>query len=390
MKNRRLFVLLFGIAFMLNLLGYSYIQYQMSTATTITSEQFYTGEDYPGGDVYVTIVRNKDWLEGKFNHGVQYDVAIHNETNHDLTNWHVSFEIPEGYTITDSWNINYEVEEGHVEARCMDYNTDALARDNLTFGFIVIGKEIIDIEHCVIEYTPVLQMVDYRLFWYNVTLSVVLVMVLIVAAIVELKTASLRKQSLEDKNIIKQTMSTFSNFIDAKDPYTKGHSNRVAIYSRELAKKLKLSDREVELIYYVALLHDIGKILVPDDILKKPGKLTADERQVIETHTINGAEILKDFSAIESIAAGARYHHEHYDGHGYPAGLKGEDIPFLARIICVADSYDAMSSDRCYRSKLSEEQIVEELKNNSGTQFDPEVVKCMLELLETGAFKDMV
>jgi len=108
--------------------------------------------------------------------------------------------------------------------------------------------------------------------------------------------------------------------------------------------------------------------------------------EVIKTHTTKGAEILKDFDAIEGIVDGALYHHERYDGKGYPNGINGTDIPFLARIICVADSYDAMSSDRCYRPKLSKEAIIEELKKNSGTQFDPIVAKVMLELVEEDAF----
>jgi putative nucleotidyltransferase with HDIG domain len=229
-------------------------------------------------------------------------------------------------------------------------------------------------------------MKDYPMFWVNLLFSIGIVLGILTTIIVDMRLKPMQVESEADKSIILQTMQTFSNFIDTKDPNTKGHSTRVAYYSKELAKKLKLPARDVELIYYIALMHDIGKIYIPDEILNKPGRLTPDERAIIETHAAKGAEILKDFTAIAGIADGARYHHEHYDGTGYPMGLAGEQIPYLARIICVADSYDAMSSDRCYRPRLKKDEIIEELKKNSGTQFDPEVVECMLKLIDSEGF----
>lgn len=127
------------------------------------------------------------------------------------------------------------------------------------------------------------------------------------------------------KNIIDEALKTFANIIDAKDKYTNGHSMRVAAYSRELAKKLSLSEEEQERIYYIALMHDIGKIGVADGILNKPGKLTPEEQDVIRNHPRIGGEILKDFKSLPGIGDGARYHHERYDGTGYNEGLKGGD-----------------------------------------------------------------
>ncbi len=188
----------------------------------------------------------------------------------------------------------------------------------------------------------------------------------------------------EYQRIIDESLKTFANIIDAKDKYTNGHSLRVAVYSRELAKKLKLPKEEQERIYYIALMHDIGKIGVADGILNKPGKLTPQEREVIRNHPRIGGEILKDFTSLPGISDGARYHHERYDGTGYNEGLKGEEIPFYARIICVADSYDAMAADRCYSKGQDAETIKKEIRSNMGTQFDPVIAAAMLELIEEG------
>ena len=192
-----------------------------------------------------------------------------------------------------------------------------------------------------------------------------------------------------DRQIIVQSMKTFSNFIDAKDEYTRGHSLRVAYYTRKIAQKLDFDEDALDNIYYIALLHDVGKIYIPDEILMKPGKLTDDEMNIIKTHTTKGATILKDFSSIPFIMDGAEYHHERFDGTGYPSGLKGEEIPLVARIIGVADAYDAMNSNRCYRPAFPRERIIEELKKYSGLQFDPDIVKIMLELLQGEAFANI-
>ena len=186
------------------------------------------------------------------------------------------------------------------------------------------------------------------------------------------------------KEIIDQSLKTFAGTIDAKDKYTNGHSLRVAKYSQELARRMNMSKEEQERIYYIAMLHDIGKIGIPDSILNKPGKLTDEERQIIQKHPAIGADILKNYTAIEGIADGARYHHERIDGKGYCEGLSGDDIPLIARIIGVADTYDAMSSKRCYRDSLSSDVIIEELKRVAGSQLDQDIVPHMLDMIEDG------
>lgn len=184
-----------------------------------------------------------------------------------------------------------------------------------------------------------------------------------------------------------EAITTVANTIDAKDDYTRGHSFRVAAYSEELAKKLGWSEEDVRNIHYVALLHDIGKIGVPDSVLNKPFKLTDVEFEMIKNHTLVGAEILKDIRMFPNVSVGAKYHHERYDGRGYPEGLKGEEIPIVARIIGIVDSYDAMTSNRVYRKRLQDEIVKEELIKGKGTQFDPNLVELFLELIEEGSLQ---
>ncbi|MBO4395156.1 MAG: diguanylate cyclase [Eubacterium sp.] len=187
------------------------------------------------------------------------------------------------------------------------------------------------------------------------------------------------KENMQQMTIA--TIQTIANTIDAKDEYTQGHSRRVSDYSKSIAKELGYSDQEVEDIKFIALLHDIGKIGVPDSVLNKPGKLTDDEYQLMKNHTIIGADILKDIGMIHEIDVGAKYHHERYDGKGYPDGLEGDEIPKIARIIAVADAYDAMTSTRIYRNRLEPGIVMEEIEKGLGTQFDPEAGAAMLRLL---------
>lgn len=229
-----------------------------------------------------------------------------------------------------------------------------------------------------------LRMTEQPLFWILIISAIIAATTGIVILAVRTKMNNMRRRQEEYQSIVEQALLTFANAIDAKDRYTNGHSVRVAQYSRELAKRMGMDKKEQEHIYYVALMHDIGKIGIPDNILNKPGKLTDEERKIIQRHVDIGGDILKDFTALSGITDGARYHHERYDGKGYSKGLKGKAIPQLARIIGVADTYDAMSSDRCYRKALSEDIIKEELNKYNGTQFDPEVVPHMLDMINEG------
>ncbi len=213
---------------------------------------------------------------------------------------------------------------------------------------------------------------------------IVLILILPVVYFILLRHENNKTKHL--KAIIDQTMLTFAKVIDAKDPYTRGHSEAVAEYSREIARRYGMPRRMLDNIYYSGLLHDIGKIAVPDSILNKPEKLTEDEYEIIKTHTSVGADILSDLTTVDNIAAGARDHHERYDGSGYPNGIAGNDISLEGRIIGVADAYDAMASERVYRGTFSREKIRDEFEKASGKQFDPKIVKILLEMIDEGYF----
>lgn len=180
-----------------------------------------------------------------------------------------------------------------------------------------------------------------------------------------------------------QAMQTLAVTIDAKDKYTNGHSVRVAEYARELVKRHGGTQRDQQSIYYIGLLHDIGKIGVPNEIINKPSKLTDDEYDIIKTHSTIGADILKNISReLPGIDVGARWHHERYGGGGYPDGLVGDAIPEVARIISVADAYDAMTSKRSYRGILPQSYVRKEFVEKSGIQFDPVYAKLMVEMID--------
>lgn len=195
-----------------------------------------------------------------------------------------------------------------------------------------------------------------------------------------MRNAEESRRNVEEMNMI--VMRTLARAIDAKDRYTNGHSQRVAKYSQEIAKKLGKNEQEQRDIYFAALLHDVGKIHVPDIIINKPSRLTEEEFSYMKLHPVAGYYILKDIRENPLIATGAKWHHERYDGTGYPNGLSGEDIPEIARIIGVADAYDAMTSNRSYRNAMMQDKVRSELENGRGTQFDPKIADIMLALVD--------
>jgi len=185
----------------------------------------------------------------------------------------------------------------------------------------------------------------------------------------------------ELKELYHSLINAFANAIDAKSKWTKGHSERVTDYAVAIAKKMGLSEKDIETLRIAALLHDIGKIGTYDVILDKPGRLNTEEFDLVKMHPVKGEEILKPIKQLQGVLPVIRSHHERIDGKGYPEGLKGEEIPLLARIICVADSFDSMTSDRPYRPAPSREYAMSELKKYSGIQFDPQAVEAFLRIL---------
>lgn len=199
----------------------------------------------------------------------------------------------------------------------------------------------------------------------------------------ELNEAKAREAVLESKErLSREVMLALSKAVDAKDHYTNGHSERVATYAKEIAKRMGKSEKEQEEIYELGLLHDIGKIGVPIEIINKAGKLTDKEFDEVKKHTIIGWDILKTITEIPWLSKGARWHHERYDGKGYPDGLTGKEIPEEARIICLADSYDAMTSRRSYSVPKIQQEVREEIIKCSGTQFDPDISRYLIDMID--------
>ena len=187
----------------------------------------------------------------------------------------------------------------------------------------------------------------------------------------------------EIKTLSVEVMEALAHTIDAKDEYTRGHSVRVAKYSRMLAEKMELPAEQCESVYYMGLLHDIGKIGVPNEIINSPTKLTDEEYDVIKTHPGIGFDILAEMKSHPELSIGARWHHERFDGGGYPDHKTNEEIPLEARIIAVADSYDAMTSNRSYRKYMPQEKVRSEIEKNAGKQFEPDVAETMLGVIDS-------
>lgn len=191
-----------------------------------------------------------------------------------------------------------------------------------------------------------------------------------------------KEEQKKEHMLFEQTAEALASAIDAKDPYTHGHSARVAMYSTQIAREAGKSEDECEKVYFAALLHDVGKIGVPSAVINKPGRLTDEEFAQIKLHPVLGNQILSSIQQSPYLSIGAHFHHERYDGRGYPDGLKGDDIPEIARIIAVADSYDAMTSKRSYRDPIPRQTVREELVKGIGTQFDPYYAKIMIHMVD--------
>lgn len=284
--------------------------------------------------------------------------------------------------------------------------------DGYMISYIIPLTVWISASSVIIQYREKIGMIMYRalliftlaaviasvlqFFLYGVSLTNIAIVVLTVALRLKeivntnhsLAASHKREKELliqkqkEMSAMIEETTNAFAAVIDGKDKYTKGHSERVAIYSRMLAKNLGLSAEEQEKAYYMGLLHDIGKIGIPDEIINKTTKLTDDEFNLMQSHPIFGYEILKEIKSMPELAQGARWHHESYDGKGYPDKVAAKELPFIVRIVAVADSYDAMTSNRSYRKYLPQATARAEIEKNIGTQFDPDVARCMLDIID--------
>lgn len=366
-----------------------------------------------------SIPEGKHWHEGDGRQGAQYDWTIYNDTDFDFTGWRVKADCIPGYKVDSLWSGKFSFEYSDaalppfddrsspnfanerystkdtilVSAPDEDYNIVIPAHGFIKFGMVMYtGKKNSPDDFfkgpLEISGRHIYRLRQFKSFWFLAALVFLTLVALVIFVSIEI---GLRRQSEEYEkrkkyyhDIIIQAFKTFANFVDAKDAYTRGHSSRVGIYAREMGRRLNLNEEEQETLYWEGLMHDVGKITIKDEILKKPGALTLEEFNTIKNHTIGGYKILKDFTSMQTLKDIALSHHERYDGSGYPNGLKGKEIPFEARIIGVCDSFDAMNSDRCYRMRLPKETIIEEFRRGAGKQFDPQLSEIMIQMIEDG------
>ncbi len=229
----------------------------------------------------------------------------------------------------------------------------------------------------------------YELTWFRIVCAAVGLLLVMICVMIYTgaKTRKFRKKEKEQKLLIREIVEAFAKVIDMKDKYTNGHSSRVAEYTVMLAKELGYDEDTIENFYNIALLHDIGKVGIPAEVLNKPGKLTDEEFKTIKSHPSLGYDTLKGISIMPELAIGAGSHHERPDGRGYPKGLKGDEIPRVAQIIAVADTFDAMYSNRPYRKRMNFEKAVSIIKEVRGTQLQSDVVDAFLRLVDKGKFR---
>jgi HD-GYP domain-containing protein (c-di-GMP phosphodiesterase class II) len=199
--------------------------------------------------------------------------------------------------------------------------------------------------------------------------------------------ADLNKKAEENRELFLSSIQMLAGAVDEKDPYTRGHSDRVTRYSVLIATEMGLKDEEVDKIRISAQLHDVGKIGIEDRILKKPGALTPEEFEIMKTHTTKGAAILRPVEMLREMLPGIELHHESLDGRGYPHGLKGDQIPLMARVIMVADTFDAMTTNRPYQAAMDPEYVIRIINSLAATKFDPMVVAAMTKVFESGKLR---
>lgn len=259
-----------------------------------------------------------------------------------------------------------------------------------TYRFIMKLDDALNPGENELSVTIVKQKAFHETLLFYVLVAVIAAFALyeLIVFVVHRKTQNYLKKQEENKQFIKEMTEAIARTIDMKDRYTKGHSTRVAEYTALLAEELGYDEDTVEKYYNIALLHDIGKIGIKPEVLNKNGKLTDEEFTLIKSHSIQGYNVLKDISIMPELATGARSHHERPDGRGYPDGLKDDEIPRAAQIIAVADTFDAMYSNRPYRNRMNFDKVVSIIKEVSGTQLTTDVVDAFLRLVEQGKFKD--
>ena len=339
--------------------------------------------------VFFAITKSNEWVESNDLNLCSYDGLIANTTDRDLREWCVKMKIPEFTTIENTWNCNCRIENNYLYITPAEASRPViLSNSEELFGFLLTSENDITFRSTVISGRLCRKYFSEFLLVFCCIMAAISgiadITTLIIEKIIINQRMLTKKRQDHDNQIIEQTMKTFSNFIDNKDTYTQGHSTRVAAYVREMAKRMGLDEQAQLNLYYAGLMHDIGKLTIADEVLNKTSRLSTEEWTLIQQHTTNGAMLLKNFTILPEINDAVLYHHERYDGTGYMNRMSGKNIPLVARMVGIADAFDAMNTNRCYRLKFSEERIISELERCRGKQFDPDIVPYLISMIKDG------
>ena len=338
---------------------------------------------------YFAITKSNNWTESNDMNLFSYEAILANTTDKDLKDWCIKLKVPDETSVENTWDCTAYIDDNYLYIKADEFVNEKLCSKSEThFGILLISENDLSFRSAIITGRLCKKLSSNTLFIFCCIMAVISLIAAIYGIVIQgiiKNQATLTKQRQEhDNQIIEQTMKTFSNFIDNKDTYTQGHSTRVAAYAREMAKRMGLDQQAQLTIYYAGLMHDIGKLTIADDVLNKTSRLSTEEWSLIQQHTTNGAMLLKNFTILPEINDAVLYHHERFDGTGYMNRMSGKDIPLVARIVGIADAYDAMNTNRCYRLKFSEERIISELDRCRGKQFDPDIVPYLISMIKDG------
>ena len=338
---------------------------------------------------YFAITKSNSWTETNDMNLFSYEAILANTTDTDLKDWCIKLKIPAQTSVENTWDCTAYIEDNYLYLKAEEHINEKInSKSESHFGFLLISENDLTFRSAVITGRLCKRLSSNLLFIACILMAVISFIAFLYGFVIQKivkNQAQLTKQRQDhDNQIIEQTMKTFSNFIDNKDTYTQGHSTRVAAYVREMARRMGLDEQTQLNMYYAGLMHDIGKLTIADDVLNKTSRLSTEEWTLIQQHTTNGAMLLKNFTILPEINDAVLYHHERYDGTGYMNRMSGKNIPLVARMVGIADAYDAMNTNRCYRLKFSEERIISELERCRGKQFDPDIVPYLISMIKDG------
>ncbi len=353
-------------------------------------------------NVFVTFTKNKEkqWLDASTGlMGAQFDGYFVNKfSSVFLKDWTIEITVPSPARLDPgAWEGIFSIDGSKLIIKqpypgneavlgippIKNSHYDIVPNSQRKFGCIMYTLPDYEPDKAFIHlsYTPYFYISKMK---YYAAAMIILFTMLVISCTYFIVSFFRKKEVNRQRIFITELLSLYTREIEEKDEDTHGHSERVSIYAKEIARRMNFSEKKQYTIYCEAMLHDIGKIYLPENILKKKGKLTEEERNIIKTHSERGAKILQHLTALPDAETVVLHHHESFDGTGYPDRLSEAFIPLNSRIICIADCFDAMASDRCYRSKISIEKIRQELIDNSGIQFDPDIVPYMISMIDDG------